>query len=94
MPWTSSCARSSRRRRRGCTARTSTPFEVRSHANKAQIKEAVEKSFNVKVTTVNVMIMKGKPYRARGNHVKHRSNWKKAVVTLAAGDKLELFEGV
>jgi large subunit ribosomal protein L23 len=70
------------------------PFEVRSHANKAQIKEAVEKSFNVKVTTVNVMIMKGKPYRARGNHVKHRSNWKKAVVTLAAGDKLELFEGV
>ena len=69
-------------------------FAVRKHANKAQIKEAVEKGFDVKVTAVNVMIMKGKPFRVRGNRIKHQPNWKKAVVTLAAGDKLELFEGV
>jgi len=69
-------------------------FAVRKHANKPQIKEAVEKSFNVKVTGVNVMVMKGKPFRVRGNRIKHQPNWKKAVVTLAAGDKLELFEGV
>jgi large subunit ribosomal protein L23 len=69
-------------------------FEVQPHANKAQIKEAVEKGFEVKVTGVNVMIMKGKPYRVRGNRIKNRSNWKKAVVTLDPKDKLELFEGV
>lgn len=69
-------------------------FEVRKHANKMQIKEAVEKGFDVKVTAVNVMVMKGKPFRVRGNRVKHSPEWKKAVVTLAAGDKLELFEGV
>jgi len=38
--------------------------------------------------------MKGKPRRVRGNRTKHGSGWKKAVVTLAAGDKIELFEGV
>jgi large subunit ribosomal protein L23 len=69
-------------------------FEVRKHANKTQIKEAVEQGFDVKVAAVHVMIMKGKPYRVRGNRVKHGMDWKKAVVTLAAGHKLELFEGV
>ncbi|HET9476751.1 MAG TPA: 50S ribosomal protein L23 [Dehalococcoidia bacterium] len=69
-------------------------FEVRKHANKTQVKEAVEKGFDVKVAAVNVMIMKGKPFRVRGNRIKHGPDWKKAVVTLAAGDKLELFEGV
>ena len=69
-------------------------FEVQAHANKVQVKEAVEKGFNVKVTSVNVMIMKGKPYRVRGNRTKHGGDWKKAVVTLAPDDKLELFEGM
>jgi len=69
-------------------------FEVQTHANKVQVKEAVEKGFNVKVTSVNVMIMKGKPYRVRGNRTKHGEDWKKAVVTLAPDDKLELFEGM
>jgi large subunit ribosomal protein L23 len=69
-------------------------FEVRSHANKVQIKEAVEKAFEVKVEAVNVMVMKGKPRRTRGGRIKHRSDWKKAVVTLAQGHKLELFEGI
>ena len=69
-------------------------FEVRSQVNKAQIKEAVAKAFDVRVEAVNVMTMKGKPRRARGGRIKHRPDWKKAVVTLAEGDKLELFEGV
>jgi large subunit ribosomal protein L23 len=71
-------------------------FEVQKHANKTQIKEAVETSFpqKVRVTNVNVMVMKGKPYRVRGNRVKHAGDWKKAVVTLHPDDKLELFEGM
>ena len=69
-------------------------FEVQPHANKTQVKEAVEKGFDVKVTGVNVMIMKGKSYRVRGNRWKTSSNWKKAVVTLHPDDKLELFEGM
>ncbi|HUF53053.1 MAG TPA: 50S ribosomal protein L23 [Dehalococcoidia bacterium] len=69
-------------------------FEVRAAANKAQVREAVEKGFDVKVTGVNILVMKGKPYRVRGNRTKHKPNWKKAVVTLDPKDKLELFEGV
>ena len=69
-------------------------FEVQRQANKTQVKEAVEKGFEVKVAAVNVMNMKGKPRRVRGNRVKHTPEWKKAVVTLQEGYKLELFEGV
>jgi large subunit ribosomal protein L23 len=69
-------------------------FEVQPHANKTQVKEAVEKGFDVRVTGVNVMVMKGKSYRIRGNRIKHASDWKKAVVTLHQDDKLELFEGM
>jgi len=69
-------------------------FEVRREANKVQIKDAVEKGFDVKVIDVNVMVMKGKPRRALGNRIKHQPNWKKAIVSLAPGDKIELFEGI
>jgi large subunit ribosomal protein L23 len=72
-------------------------FEVDMRSNKPQIKAAVEKAFNVSVTGVNVMIMKGKPRSRRaagGRRDGYGSDWKKAVVTLAAGDKIELFEGV
>jgi large subunit ribosomal protein L23 len=69
-------------------------FEVQRAANKIQIKEAVEKGFDVKVLNVHVMTMKGKPKRVRGNRIKHDPNWKKAVVTLHPDDKLELFEGI
>ena len=69
-------------------------FEVRRVANKMQIKDAVEKGFDVKVLNVNTMIMKGKPKRIRGSRIKRSPNWKKAVVTLHPDDKLELFEGV
>jgi large subunit ribosomal protein L23 len=69
-------------------------FEVQKHANKPQIKEAIEKGFDVKVTAVNVMTMRGKSHRVRGNRIKPGADWKKAVVTLAPDDKLELFEGM
>jgi large subunit ribosomal protein L23 len=69
-------------------------FEVRRDANKVQIKEAVQKGFDVRVLSVNVINMKGKPRRVRGNRIKHRPDWKKAVVTVAPEDKIELFQGV
>lgn len=68
-------------------------FEVDLRANKNQIKEAVEIAFNVHVTEVNTMKMKGKPKRF-GRKVTLRPDWKKAVVTLVPGDKIELFEGI
>ena len=71
-------------------------FEVDPRANKPQIKEAVEKAFEVTVTSVNVMVMKGKSRGGRrsGRRVTHAPDWKKAVVTLVPEDSIELFEGV
>ncbi len=68
-------------------------FRVAQTANKTQIKEAVEKVFNVTVTNVNVMNVRGKT-RRWGQRRVSRPSWKKAIVTLAEGDKIELFEGV
>ena len=68
-------------------------FEVAGESNKHQIKQAVETAFNVKVTTVNVMRVPGKEKRV-GRRVVLTPSWKKAIVTLQAGDKIELFEGV
>jgi len=68
-------------------------FEVSRDANKPQIKEAVEKAFKVKVSAVNVIHMPGKMRRA-GRRRGMTPSWKKAVVTLEPGNKIELFEGV
>jgi large subunit ribosomal protein L23 len=68
-------------------------FEVAAEANKEQIKQAVEKAFKVSVTRVNVITVPGKGRRLRGRLVMSPS-WKKAIVTLKPGDKIELFEGV
>jgi len=68
-------------------------FEVAGEANKHQIKQAVEKAFKVEVTAVNVMTVPGKERRVRRQIVLTQS-WKKAIVTLKSGDKIELFEGV
>jgi len=68
-------------------------FEVAGEANKPQIKQAVEKAFKVEVTAVNVMTMPGKRRRL-GRRQLPAHPWKKAIVTLKAGDKIELFEGV
>lgn len=71
-------------------------FEVDIRANKPQIKQAIETAFEVTVVEVNTMVMKGKPRGNRrfGRKVTYGSDWKKAIVTLAADDKIELFEGV
>jgi large subunit ribosomal protein L23 len=68
-------------------------FEVASKANKVQIKEAVERAFKVKVAAVNVCNMPGKMRRV-GRSRGYTSPWRKAVVTLERGHKIELFEGV
>jgi large subunit ribosomal protein L23 len=68
-------------------------FEVADEANKVQVKEAVEKAFKVKVTAVNMMTVRGKEKRVGRKQVAG-SPWKKAVVTLKTGDKIQIFEGV
>ena len=68
-------------------------FEIADGANKLMIKQAVEKAFKVKVTGVNVITMQGKS-KKMGRHVVRTNPWKKAIVTLQAGDKIEFFEGV
>ena len=68
-------------------------FEVAGEANKLQVKQAVETAFKVKVTGVNVMTVPGKTRRIGRRQVLTPS-WKKAIVTLKTGDKIELFEGV
>jgi large subunit ribosomal protein L23 len=68
-------------------------FQVDPRANKIQIREAVEQAFNVRVRKVNVMNVRGK-WRRVGRSRGISPDWKKAVVTLAEGDKIELFEGV
>ena len=72
-------------------------FAVHDDANKIQIKAAVEELFKVKVIGVNVLTTKAKEKRRgtrRGRISGWTTPWRKAVVTLAAGDKIEFFEGV
>ncbi len=68
-------------------------FEVADEANKPQVKEAVEKAFKVKVATVNVVKVPGKTRRVGRRQVLTQP-WKKAIVTLRPGEKIEFFEGV
>lgn len=68
-------------------------FEIADGANKLQIKQAVEKAFKVTVTGVNVVTMQGKKKRM-GRREVVTMPWKKAIVTLKPGDKIEFFEGV
>ena len=71
-------------------------FEVASTANKTMVKEAIESIFDVTVVRVNVINMPMKQkrsLRSRGT-VRRRGSYKKAIVTLAAGDTIAVFEGV
>ena len=68
-------------------------FEVAGEASKPQIRQAVEKAFKVEVTSVNVMLLPGERRRV-GRRQVARPSWKKAIVTLKPGDKIEFFEGV
>jgi large subunit ribosomal protein L23 len=74
-------------------------FEVALSANKIQIKDAVESTFEVKVKAVNTLIVKRKQRsrvasRRGGRITGHEPAWKKAIVTLAPGDRIDLFEQV
>ena len=66
-------------------------FEVLRDSSKPEIKRAVETIFNVTVTKVHTMNVRGKLKR-RGREVGYTREWKKAIVTLAAGDRIEIFE--
>jgi len=68
-------------------------FEVDRNANKTQIRQAIQEIFKVSVTKVHTMNMRGK-MRRRGTRFGYTADWKKAIVTLAEGDRIELFEGV
>jgi large subunit ribosomal protein L23 len=66
-------------------------FQVSPDASKADVKKAVEKLFNVKVTGVTTLVTRGK-VKARGNRLYKKSNTKKAIVSLPEGAKIPLFE--
>ena len=68
-------------------------FEVDRGANRVEIKRTIERIFNVKVARVQTMQMKGKKKR-RGWVVGKRKDWKKAIVTLMPGERIDFFEGV
>jgi large subunit ribosomal protein L23 len=68
-------------------------FEVAIGANKIEIRQAVEKAFNVKVVDVKTINMQGKKKRM-GRFVGRKPNWKKAIVTMALGEHITFFEGV
>jgi len=67
-------------------------FEVARRANRVAIKRAVESIFSVNVDEVRTMQVKGK-FKRRGRILGKRKDWKKAIVTLAAGERIEFFEG-
>jgi large subunit ribosomal protein L23 len=74
-------------------------FEVATDANKIQIREAVEKIFNVRVKAVNTLNVKPKPKsrairRGRGRVSGTEAGWKKAIVTLFPGQRIDIFEQV
>ena len=66
-------------------------FEVATESNKQEIKDAVQNLFNVKVTAVRTLTMHGKVKRV-GRFETKRANWKKAIVTLVEGQKIEFFQ--
>ena len=67
-------------------------FEVARDANKVEIRQAVERVFNVKVADVRTSSVMGK-WKRMGRFEGQRSDWKKAIVTLQPGHKIELVEG-
>ncbi len=68
-------------------------LKVDKRANRVEIKEAVEKTFNTQVKQVRTIQVKGK-VKQRGRIIGKRSDWKKAIVTLMPGQRIDFFEGV
>lgn len=66
-------------------------FEVTPASNKNQIRDAIEQLYKVRVQQVRTLVVHGKE-RRRGAHVQKTTNWKKAIVTLAAGQKIDFFQ--
>jgi len=67
-------------------------FEIDSRANRIEVKRAVEQIFNVKVADIRTMHVSGK-FKRRGRVLGKRRNWKKAIVKLMPGERIEFFEG-
>ncbi len=68
-------------------------FAVDTDANKVEVRRAVQEQFDVNVTKVRTMNVRGKQRRVRGSEG-YTSDWKKAIVTLAEGDHIEVVEGL
>jgi large subunit ribosomal protein L23 len=68
-------------------------LRVDKNANRVEIKDAVEKNFNTKVKQVRTIQVKGK-VKQRGKIIGRRKDWKKAIITLMPGQKIDFFEGV
>jgi len=68
-------------------------FKVDKRANKVEIKKAVERLFKTKVLDIKTLNIKGKKRRV-GRNMGKRPDWKKAIVRLAPGEKVEFFEGL
>lgn len=68
-------------------------FEVDRRANRVEIRRAIELLFKVRVSAVKTMHVKGK-VKQRGRIVGKRRDWKKAIVTLMPGERIDFFEGV
>ena len=70
-------------------------FEVARQANKIEVRRAIESIYGVDVTSVNMMVMPAKGNKRSGRRrIVRRASWKKAIVTLAEGQQLDVFEGV
>jgi large subunit ribosomal protein L23 len=68
-------------------------FEVDRKANRIEVRRAIERIFNVRVANVRTMQVRGK-FKRRGRILGKRRDWKKAIVTLRPGERIEFFEGV
>lgn len=68
-------------------------FAVKSHTNKIEIKKAIQETYGIIPTKVRVINVLGKSVRSGRGQYTHRRNWKKAVVTLPAGKKIDIYEG-
>ncbi len=68
-------------------------FKISREANRIEVKNAIENIFNVKVAGVRTMQVKGKT-KQRGRIIGKRKDWKKAIVTLMQGERIDFFEGV
>lgn len=68
-------------------------FEVAPESNKSEIKKAIKALYGVEPVKINIMNMRGKTIRY-GRNFGQLKNWKKAIITLRSGDKLDVYEGV